>query len=34
MKVCIDCDVELSVTPYKFEGKPLYVCPKCDDEFV
>jgi len=32
--MCPDCDIELNSTKFKFEGKDLYECPKCEDEFV
>lgn len=34
MNVCPDCNVELKSTEHKYEGKPLYECPDCGDEFI
>lgn len=31
---CEDCKVDLYITPYKYEGKTVYECPKCEDEYV
>lgn len=31
---CEECDKELVKTPYKYEGKDLYECPNCEEEYV
>lgn len=34
MPQCPDCEVELVKTPNKMEGKIIFECPSCEDEFL
>jgi len=31
---CEECKVFLTKTTYKYEGKPLYTCPECEEEYI
>ena len=31
---CENCNSDLFKTPYKYEGKDLYECSKCEEEYA
>ena len=32
--MCEDCEDALTKTPYLYDGKPLWECPKCEEEYT
>lgn len=32
--MCEDCNVALTKTPYLDDGKPVWECPKCEEEYT
>jgi uncharacterized Zn finger protein (UPF0148 family) len=33
MNKCEECNVPLIKTPHLYDGKPLFECPKCEEEY-
>jgi len=34
MPQCDECEVELTKTPYLYDGRPVFECPKCEEEYI